>query len=225
VSDPNLDAAVEFADNPEARCPCVILVDTSGSMQGEKINALNEGLKAFKKDLATDPLAALRVEIALISFSSEIKVEQDFATVDRFDPPLLIASGLTHMGSAVLRAIETTEARKALYNANGVKYYRPWIFLITDGEPQGEDEHVFDEAARRVHEAEASRRVAFFGVGVEGANMTRLASLCTAARPPLKLTGLKFVEMFVWLSRSTQQVAKSKPDEQVALQPPGWGTV
>ena len=54
MSDSNLDAAVEFADNPEARCPCVILVDTSGSMQGDKINALNEGLKAFKKDLAAD---------------------------------------------------------------------------------------------------------------------------------------------------------------------------
>jgi uncharacterized protein YegL len=44
----------------------VILVDTSGSMQGEKIDALNEGLRAFKQSLAADPLAALRVEIALI---------------------------------------------------------------------------------------------------------------------------------------------------------------
>jgi len=223
MSDPNLDAAVEFADNPEARCPCVVLVDTSGSMQGPKIDALNEGLQAFKKDLAGDKLAALRVEIAVIGFDNEIKVHQDFATVDRFNPPPLVAGGLTHMGSGVLKALEMTESRKALYNANGVKYYRPWIFLITDGEPQGEDDHVFEEAARRVHEAENNKRVAFFGVGVEGANLAKLARLCV--RAPVKLSGLNFVEMFVWLSRSTQQVAKSKPDEQVALQPPGWAAV
>src|ERR1700761_3053395 len=119
MSDANLDAAVEFADNPEARCPCVILVDTSGSMQGDKINALNTGLHAFKKDLAADPLAALRVEIALIGFDNEIKVEQDFVTVDRFEPPTLVARGLTHMGSAVLKALDMAESRKALYNANG----------------------------------------------------------------------------------------------------------
>jgi uncharacterized protein YegL len=192
-------------------------------MQGDKINALNEGLRAFKKDLAADPLAALRVEIALIGFDSEIKVHQDFATVDRFDPPTLVAAGLTHMGSAVLKALEMTEARKALYNANGVKYYRPWIFLITDGKPEGESDQVFGEAVRRVHEAENKKRAVFYAVGVEGADMDRLGELCV--RTPLRLKGLSFVEMFVWLSRSAQQVAKSKPDEQVALQPPGWGTV
>jgi uncharacterized protein YegL len=223
MSDSNLDAAVEFADNPEARCPCVILVDTSGSMQGDKINALNEGLKAFKKDLAADPLAALRVEIAVISFDSEIRVQQDFATVDRFDPPELHARGLTHMGSGMLKALEMSESRKALYNANGVKYYRPWIFLITDGKPEGETDQIFEEAARRVHDAESNKRAVVYAVGVEGADMDRLSQLCV--RTPLRLKGLSFVEMFVWLSRSTQQVAKSKPDEQVALQPPGWGTV
>jgi len=223
MSDANLDAAVEFADNPEARCPCVILVDTSGSMQGDKINALNAGLHAFKKDLAADPLAALRVEIALIGFDNEIKVQQDFVTVDRFDPPELVAGGLTHMGSGVLKALEMTESRKALYNTNGVKYYRPWIFLITDGKPEGEADHVFEEAIRRVHEAETNKRAVFYAVGVEGADMERLTELCV--RTPLRLKGLSFVEMFVWLSRSAQQVAKSKPGEQVALQPPGWGTV
>ena len=192
-------------------------------MQGEKISSLNEGIKAFKKDLAEDKLAALRVENALIGFDNEIKVHQDFTTVDRFEPPALVAGGLTHMGSAVLRALEMTEARKKLYNANGVKYYRPWIFLITDGEPLGAEGPVFDAAVRRVHYGDNKKPVAFFGVGVEGANLTRLAQLCV--RAPVKLTGLNFVEMFVWLSRSAQQVARSKPGEQVALPPPGWGTV
>ncbi|MEI6428086.1 MAG: hypothetical protein WCO45_06800 [Pseudanabaena sp. ELA607] len=39
--------AIEFAENPEPRCPCVLLLDTSGSMSGEKIAALNAGLETF----------------------------------------------------------------------------------------------------------------------------------------------------------------------------------
>ena len=60
-----LEDAVEFAENPEPRCPCVLLLDTSGSMRGEPIAALSEGLKAFKEDLTKDPLASRRVELAV----------------------------------------------------------------------------------------------------------------------------------------------------------------
>jgi hypothetical protein len=45
-----------FADNPEPRCPCLLLLDTSGSMSGRPITALNSGLVAFKDDLAADSL-------------------------------------------------------------------------------------------------------------------------------------------------------------------------
>lgn len=44
-------------------------------------------------------------------------------------------------------------------------------------------------------------------------------------RAPLKLKGLDFREMFIWLSASMQMVSHSKVDEQVALPPPGWGAV
>jgi Mg-chelatase subunit ChlD len=57
----------EFAENPEPRCPCVLLLDTSGSMQGDPIKALNQGLQAFKDDLMRDPLASRRVELAVVT--------------------------------------------------------------------------------------------------------------------------------------------------------------
>ena len=69
---PSLEEAVEFAENPEPRCPCVLLLDTSGSMQGEPIKALNEGLKTFRDTLIKDPLASRRVEVAVISFNNDI---------------------------------------------------------------------------------------------------------------------------------------------------------
>ena len=214
----------EFADNPEPRCPCVLLLDTSGSMSGDPINALNAGLRAFRDDLARDSLASRRVEVAVVTFDSEVTVVQDFVTADSFDPPTLTAQGVTRMGSGIQHALDMIQARKAQYRANGVTYYRPWVFMVTDGEPQGEPDDVVEDAARRIRRDEADKRVAFFAVGVDRANMDRLARIVT--RQPVKLIGLNFVEMFVWLSRSTQAVSHSQLDDQVALEPvKGWGTV
>ncbi len=218
-----LEDAVEFAENPEPRCPCVLLLDISGSMQGEAINALNEGLKIFKEELNRDNLAKKRVEVAILTFNSDVNVVQDFVTADQFEPPTLKAQGLTVMGSAIHKGLDMVSSRKAQYSANGVAYYRPWVFLITDGEPQGEPDSLIEQAAIRIKEDEANKRVAFFAVGVEGANMTRLAQI--VARSPLKLVGLNFQEMFIWLSASMQRVSQSRMDEQIPLPPPGWGIV
>lgn len=218
-----LEDAVEFAENPEPRCPCVLLLDTSGSMNGAPLQALNDGLRSFKEDIARDPLASRRVEIAIVTFNNDITVEQDFVTADQFTPPALTARGMTHMGAAINKALDMIQARKAQYRANGVAYYRPWVFLITDGAPQGEPDGLIEQAAQRIKADEAAKRVAFFAVGVENADMQRLSDL--VVRTPVKLIGLNFVEMFVWLSASMQKISQSQVDDQVALPPPGWGTV
>lgn len=218
-----LEDAVEFAENPEPRCPCVLLLDTSGSMNGPALQALNNGLQSFKNEIVKDSLASRRVEVAVISFNNEIAVEQDFVTADQFEPPVLTARGMTHMGAGIHKALDMVQERKAQYRSNGVAYYRPWVFLITDGAPQGEPEDLVEQAAQRIKADEAAKRVAFFAVGVENADMDRLAKIVT--RTPVKLTGLNFVEMFVWLSASMQKISQSNVEDQVALPPPGWGTV
>ena len=215
-----LEDAVEFAENPEPRCPCVLLLDTSGSMQGDPLEAMLAGLEAFRFDLAVDPLAARRVEVAVVAFDNRIQVVQDFVSPDRFEIPMLGAEGMTHVGAAIEKALDMVEERKARYRAFDVAYYRPWIFLVTDGEPQGEAPEVVARATQRLREAEARKQVAFFAVGVENANMQALAQIST--RQPLRLKGLDFREMFVWLSRSMQSVAHSRPDETVKLAPTGW---
>lgn len=218
-----LDEAVEFAENPEPRCPCVLLLDTSSSMRGRPIDALNEGLRAFKDDLSSDPLACKRIEVAILAFDSDITMVQDFVTPDRFEPPTLTAQGLTHMGAAIIEALDMIQSRKHQYRANGVTYYRPWVFMITDGEPQGEADQVVSQALTRLRDEEQEERVAFFGVGVEGANMERLSEI--VVRSPVKLVGLNFTEMFLWLSASMQKISRSKEDEQAPLPPVGWGVV
>ncbi len=218
-----LDEIVEFAENPEPRCPCVLLLDTSGSMQGDPIEALNQGLLSLKDELLKNSLASRRVEVAIITFDTNVNIVQDFVTADQFNPPILTAQGLTTMGAGIHKALDMVEDRKSLYRANGIAYYRPWVFMITDGEPQGELDHLIEQAAQRLQGDEANKRVAFFTVGVENANMMRLNQL--AVRTPLKLKGLNFIEMFVWLSASMSAVSHSQVDEQVALPPIGWGTL
>jgi uncharacterized protein YegL len=192
-------------------------------MQGAPIDALNQGLLSFKDELIQNPLASRRVEVSIVTFDSNINVVQDFVTADQFTPPILTAQGLTTMGAGIHKSLDLIQERKAQYRSNGVAYYRPWIFMITDGEPQGEPDDLIEQASQRLQSDESNKRVAFFSVGVENANMTRLTQL--TVRTPLKLNGLNFVEMFVWLSASMSAVSHSKVDEQVALPPIGWGSV
>ena len=216
-----LDVSVEFATNPEPRCACVLLLDVSGSMAGRPVEALNDGLRAFSADLSGDALASQRVEVAVVTFGGNgVQVVHDFATAGQFEPSRLSAGGGTPMGAAIVEAIDLVEQRKGQYKANGIVYYRPWVFLITDGEPTDD----WQEAASRVRTAEEANALAFFAVGVEGANMDVLGSI--AVRTPLRLQGLKFVELFVWLSQSQRTVSSSKPGDQTALPSvEGWAAV
>ncbi len=216
-------AGLEFADNPEPRCPCVLLLDTSKSMTGEPIAALNHGLSVFRDELLKDTLARQRVEVAIVTFGGSVQVVQNFVTVDSFTPPVLQPSGQTPMGTGIMQALDLIDARKIQYKANGIVYYRPWVFLITDGAPKGEPLEVTKQAVGRIKSDEAAKKVAFFAVGVEGANMKLLSKI--SSRPPLKLRGLRFVDLFVWLSKSAERVAHSREGEQVALPPVHWGMI
>src|SRR5688572_22328956 len=125
--------SVEFAENPEPRVPCVLIVDTSTSMQGPRISELNAGLQVYREELLADPLAAKRVEVAIVTFGGRVTRLVDFVTAAHFDPPKLQVIGGTPMGEAINVALDMIEERKNNYRENGIAYYRPWAFLITDG--------------------------------------------------------------------------------------------
>lgn len=213
---------LEFAENPEPRCPCVLLLDTSSSMTGHPIDELNRGLRVFAEELSSDRLASLRVEVAIVTFDTDVRVVQDFVTADRFHPPVLSASGTTAMGRGILRALDLVTERKRTYRQHGITYYRPWIFMITDGAPT--DHEVIGQAAQHLRHAEERKEVAFFAVGVEGADMERLAQI--SVRPPAKLRELAFRELFLWLSKSLTSVSASAVGSQIVLPSrEGWEAV
>lgn len=210
---------VEFADNPEPRIPVALIVDRSGSMYGDGIRAVNDAIARFKADVAQDPLASLRAEIALVSFDHTTDVH-DFALVQDFNPPPLTAGGGTKISAAVNEALDLLAQRKQTYRDNAISYFRPFAVLITDGYPEHDTQQQIADAQARVTAEEEGRHVAFFTFGVEGANMDALSQITPPNRPPMYIgDASQIVRLIEWLSNSVKQVSASQPGDMLRLPP------
>lgn len=210
----------EFVENPENRCPVVLLLDTSTSMAGKPIEELRRGVQVFKDEIQKDTKAALTVEVAIVTFGP-VQLVQDFATIDHMQVPELVADGYTPMGEAIEYGLNLLEGRKEIYKGHGVQYYRPWIFLITDGAPTDS----WQNAAQRIRQGEGQRKFCFFAVGVEGVDLETLKQIAPPDRPPALLQGLDFKSLFIWLSTSMKRVSSGKVGEAIALPPVGWAQI
>lgn len=231
MTEEKLEDLVEIANPQHPHCATVLVLDTSGSMAGDKIRQLNDAIRFFQEDVAADDLARKRVELALLAFGGEVRLELGFGSVEDMVAPTLKADGGTPMGAALLRAIDLLNERKRSYREIGTDYFRPWVFLITDGQPtdMARGDETWTRVVEAVHGGEGRGEFLFFGVGVEPADMRVLAEICPPGRPPLKLRPGHFKEMFAWLSKSQQRVSASRVGEQVPLPDPtgpaGWAEI
>src|ERR1019366_7984381 len=182
---------VEIGNPTQPHCATVLLLDTSGSMAGEKIAHLNEALKSFKEETLKDDLARKRVDLAVLAFGGSVQLMQDFCSVEDFEPPVLSAGGGTPLGEAILKAADMLEERKRQYKQQGIEIGRPWIFLLTDGAPTDMEpgDSTWNQVATRVHAGEAEKKFLFFAVAVEPADTGTLAQIAPQNRPPVKLIG------------------------------------
>ena len=83
------------------------------------------------------------------------------------------------------------QERKIHYKTLGVDYYRPWIFMLTDGEPTDmrEGSEAWNETVQLIHSGEEDSKFLFFAVGVGDANMDVLHALSPASRPSTAADG------------------------------------
>ena len=220
----------EFATNREERCAVVLVLDTSGSMRGTPINLLNQAISSFHNTILDDPLVATKVDVAIVSFSHFV-VWHDFVNANQFQPPNLQADGGTILSFPLSVALDMVTKRKDTYRLNGISYHRPWIVLITDGDPEHDNDEAIDETSRRLRQAEDLRQCSLFTITCGEANRQETFSMlrdriAPPSRPPKKTTEANFGELFNWLSNSLAAVSQSSPNDQVRLSDTsGWEIV
>jgi uncharacterized protein YegL len=222
----DLESSVGLEHPEESHCATVLVLDVSGSMSSQdKIGQLNAGLKFFKEDVMSNNLARKRVDLAVVTFGNDVKVTHDFSSIESFEPPALAAVGNTPMGGAILKALEMVESRKQEYKDQAVSYFRPWVFLLTDGDPtdMNQGDALWSEVVQKVHDGEQAHKFLFFAVAVDPARTDLLEQIAPPNRRPLQLREGCFRELFQWLSRSQVKFSCSKVGDQVQVDSPsGW---
>lgn len=133
----------------ERRLPIYLLVDTSGSMTGEPIQAVNMGLQSLVHDLENDPQAAENAYLSVITFESKAQVVLPLTEVGSFKAPTLQTSGSTNLrdGLKLLCDCIDKEVRKNTAQQKGD--YKPLVFLLTDGFPDSGWESAADEVKKK----------------------------------------------------------------------------
>jgi uncharacterized protein YegL len=216
---------VVLSDNTSQRLPCVLVVDGSTSMLRRQdgtnaVSELNSGLKVLEAELKADDIAAQRVQLMVLRLggSDEVQTVTDWTDAMDFTAPEIEAKGTTPLGMGVSMALQKIEQQKENYRRHDIPYNRPWLFIITDGGPT---DPKWQEAAIECQIAEAEGKVLIFTIGTGAANFKKLARF--SSRSPVRISGLNFSELFVWLSRSASSGSQSVPGTEVRLPDISWG--
>jgi len=203
----------DLIDNPSPRCPVALVLDTSGSMAGGPIEELNAGIQVFIEEVKRDDLARWSVDLAVYTAGGSSDCIQEFLAVEQiagFAP--LYASGGTPLGAATRMALNDLEMRKQAYKEAGVPYYQPWLVLISDGAPTDN----WHDAAQLASSLAAQRKLVSLPIGVQEADLSVLSQFSN--KPAVALNGIKFRELFLWLSASMARVsASTSSDASVQL--------
>ncbi len=178
------------------RLPVYILLDTSGSMRGEPVHAVNNALNILLSTLRQDPHAMDTVHIGLITFDLEARVLQELTPLPRFPQITLDTpnSGPTFLGEALRLAGDKVRAEVTLDGDAGD--WAPLLFVMTDGKPS--DTMTFNEQVTAIQNTGFA---AIVGCGAgPSADVTALQRFCTSVAMLDTLDGAGFEQFFKWVS-------------------------
>ncbi|BAP33114.1 von Willebrand factor type A [Chryseobacterium sp. StRB126] len=113
------------------------LLDTSGSMNGEPIQALNNGFNGLISMLRADPQAMESLHLSVITFDREVKNIIPLTALANFYPMEITCpdSGPTHTGAALEMVAELVQKDLVKGSADEKGDWQPLLFIFTDGKP------------------------------------------------------------------------------------------
>ncbi len=117
------------------RLPVYLLVDTSGSMHGEAIEAVRNGLQVMLSALMQDPYALETAYLSVIAFDSSARQLTPLTELTSFQLPNLQANGMTAMGEALSLLADCIQREVVKGSAEQKGDWKPVVFLLTDGAP------------------------------------------------------------------------------------------
>lgn len=206
------------------RLPVYLLLDCSGSMMGEPIEAVRQGVKALLSELKGDPQALETAYLSVITFDSSARQVIPLTELMQFQEPELKASGATALGGAlnVLMECVNTEVRKSSETQKGD--WRPLVFILTDGAPT--DVEAFGQAAQALKSMKAANIVAC--AAGSRADTTYLRQITENVLMMNTLSAGDMARFFAWVSGSIKMSSKSvdaRPGAAIELPPPPEGFV
>lgn len=204
------------------RLPVYLLLDCSGSMSGEPIEAVKQGVKALLSDLKSDPQALETAYLSVIVFNSTARQIVPLTELIMFKEPQLTAGGTTALGGALklLTQCIKNEVRKSTETQKGD--WKPIVFLLTDGAPTDN----WEEAAKELKSTKPANIIAC-GAG-SNADDKVLKQITESVVMMNTLSAGDLAQFFAWVSGSIKMSSKSldaKPGAAIELPPPPQGFV
>lgn len=203
--------------NTEARSLCVLLFDVSGSM-AKSIDAMNDALGAFIENLClgTGGFSAFSkesVELGIITFDNRVNiVRQPHLVSSISDAPILyVNNGNTNTTAALDTAVDMVEKRKAQFKKVGLPYYRPWIVLITDGNPNPYNERDVIHVTSKLHYGIKNKIFLFNAVGI-GEKVDEGFLKYISLDNYIRISRKSFSSMFRTLSCSLNSISRGYDD-------------
>src|SRR5262245_55966307 len=200
------------------RLPVYLLLDCSGSMTGEPIEAVRQGVRALVSDLRGDPMALENAYLSVITFASSAQQVSPLTEVAAFQEPTLTASGTTALGEALklLEQCIDNEVQKSTAQQKGD--WKPLVFLMTDGQPTDS----WEQSADRIKGKRPGNTVACAaGPGADSNMLKRITENVVELR---SLQPEQLRAFFKWVSSSiknaSQKVDAPAADPNAGFTPP-----
>ena len=131
------------------KLPVYLLLDTSGSMMGEPIEQVKNGVQMLVSALRQDPYALETAFLSVIAFSTTASQLVPLTELSAFQAPDLTATGTTSFGEALKLVTERADQEVATTTADVRGDWKPMVFIMSDGMPTDDWEKGFAQFQQR----------------------------------------------------------------------------